>query len=341
MLCDQFAEYIKDPSFNLRLKVEKHAVMELSKKIKTCPRFILERDAVRTIQNITITQPSRLLSAMSMCRLPFPKLWVEFVFKDRSDWLEEMSNQGIVALYRPDASAPTRLGFYIEQLDKEGFVMMVHPVWSHHYPVISVANKAIIMDASPDFKMDMNKFIKMDQKIRQDYSIEKQKWDNRWVMNETEIASLIELAGRIDHIIPDYMEQLWDYINLDPMLAEYMEGCTRYDLAAEWRFATALLTLLNSKNCVEYSKVKEFSKLNKIRTKRKQPQLLSHQVITLSLSKVQKNRMKLMGIHSKEDMNAHLVRGHFKLRKSGLYWWAGHIRGFVGNFNIRKYKVKN
>lgn len=120
-----------------------------------------------------------------------------------------------------------------------------------------------------------------------------------------------------------------------------MEGTTRYDLGAEWRFSVALLTLLNSKNCVEYSEVKEFSKINKIRTKKKQPQLLSHQIVSLSLSKVQKNRMKNMGMTTKEEMRAHLVRGHYKLRKSGLYWWSSHIRGSEGVIDTREYRVKS
>jgi len=40
-------------------------------------------------------------------------------------------------------------------------------------------------------------------------------------------------------------------------------------------------------------------------------------------------------VSRREDISAHYVRGHFKQRKSGIYWWNSFIRG-TGEVKKRK-----
>jgi hypothetical protein len=41
------------------------------------------------------------------------------------------------------------------------------------------------------------------------------------------------------------------------------------------------------------------------------------------------------------ELRAHFVRGHFKARKSGVFWWSPHARGDLSRGMVAKdYEVR-
>jgi hypothetical protein len=68
--------------------------------------------------------------------------------------------------------------------------------------------------------------------------------------------------------------------------------------------------------------------------------LLDHWTVTLRLSKGLSRGLAQSGIPVHE-IRAHLVRGHFKIRQSGIYWWSPHVRGKAALGMIHSnYRVK-
>ena len=43
------------------------------------------------------------------------------------------------------------------------------------------------------------------------------------------------------------------------------------------------------------------------------------------------------------EVRQHLVRGHFKLRNGGVYWWRPHLRGnpLLGQVKHTAYEVRS
>jgi len=84
-----------------------------------------------------------------------------------------------------------------------------------------------------------------------------------------------------------------------------------------------MLALLNSRNCVSIDKA-EVSTGNKLRRLRGKPPLLSHSTVNIHLNKRDARASEAM---SPAEVRLHMVRGHFKVRKSGVFFWRPHLRG--------------
>jgi hypothetical protein len=86
------------------------------------------------------------------------------------------------------------------------------------------------------------------------------------------------------------------------------------------RFLLAVLALLNSKNVVDLSS----GQRGRNAKPGKKP-LLSYTICKINM----RRRLGTEGDHlsSSGACRAHFVRGHFKMRRSGVYWWSPFIRG--------------
>lgn len=84
------------------------------------------------------------------------------------------------------------------------------------------------------------------------------------------------------------------------------------------------LARFNSPSIVEYTDV-DMTVLNKKRTKNDKHPLSNHRVVDLSHTiKRALNAKEGDGVPG-SDRRMHWVRGHFKVRKSGMFWWNPHL----------------
>ncbi len=97
------------------------------------------------------------------------------------------------------------------------------------------------------------------------------------------------------------------------------------DIRGEAQFIQCVLAMLNSRNAVEHKMV-DLSKINKSRRKRGQSEFASYSITQLAISRGQARVGASHGMN-REAMRQHLVRGHFKIRKTGVYWWSPFVRG--------------
>jgi hypothetical protein len=139
----------------------------------------------------------------------------------------------------------------------------------------------------------------------------------------------VEEELRFGTINNPYAEVAWQMIYqimaTQPDAARASVAAAYNDLTSEGAFAQALLVCLNSRNLLSVSPPEDLTKLNKARLKRGRPPLFSFSQVRLDLSKVaQRRNAAATGLGG---MRAHLVRGHFKIRQSGVFWWSPFIRG--------------
>ncbi len=130
----------------------------------------------------------------------------------------------------------------------------------------------------------------------------------------------------------------------DALFRSFMQGASattqmklinmwRMDLSGEGAFVQAAIALLNSKTCVE-NRIVDLSKLNASRARRRKTQLLPYSITTLRPSKAQQRAVSRGA--NQEAIRGHLVRGHLKVRRSGIFWWHHFTRGDLDNFVPRK-----
>jgi len=112
---------------------------------------------------------------------------------------------------------------------------------------------------------------------------------------------------------------------MESFLSEIIQLSWEPDIEGEPPFAETIIAMMNSRNAIEYRDV-DLSALNKSRVKRRKQPFLPYQTTHLRLSQAQ-NRAFRAGLLTREQAGQHSVRGHFKIRKTGVYWWSPFERG--------------
>lgn len=319
MLCDVLQEYASGS------RRDQHhyliaALRFVAGEVKACPRFVLDRPAAMMVQTVSAQNVPSFADTLPLCRLPYPKLWVEISFRDRLDWVAEQQRKGLELSRHEASQQPQRLGFLIEAIGEDDTILVVQPVWNFG-DKMQIARMALAIligrDPPTDVKADI---------VRRFPTKPKKPDDPK---TPEEIEAWAEMAARVTHFVPPWLEPYWNEAERhgEARIAEE-KAIARYDLAAEWRFVMALLIVLNSKNLVSVQPEADVTRLNKARVRSGKTPLLAHHPVVLNLSKAQRGRVMALATGlGRASLDPHLVRGHFKLRKTGIFWWSPHTRG--------------
>jgi hypothetical protein len=96
------------------------------------------------------------------------------------------------------------------------------------------------------------------------------------------------------------------------------------DWGGEARFLTALLGLLNTRNVVETELV-DNERVSKKRERHGKRPLFSYKLLKVRPNII--TRVGVGGSGGHRDLRLHFVQGHWKHRKTGLFYWSHHTRG--------------
>lgn len=96
-------------------------------------------------------------------------------------------------------------------------------------------------------------------------------------------------------------------------------------LTGEPAFLVATLALLNSKNAVAIAPVDLTKKNERLRLVGKAP-LFSYHLVSIP-ARYKQRHVCADGEPTGMQIRAHFVRGHFKVRRTGVFWWSAYQRG--------------
>lgn len=82
--------------------------------IRQCERFDLSPEMTAAAAGVFVSRPSSLVGALPVCRMPYPWMWIEFVYKDRLDAFAAM---GRPVKNRRGVPQPKRMGYLLQALD--------------------------------------------------------------------------------------------------------------------------------------------------------------------------------------------------------------------------------
>lgn len=100
----------------------------------------------------------------------------------------------------------------------------------------------------------------------------------------------------------------------------------RADWAGEPTFLLAAVVLMNARNAVETQAV-DLERLNRARARRGALPLFEHRVVQIARRQAKRVSEARKGSAGHVPMREHFCRGHFKTRKSGVFFWHPHLRG--------------
>lgn len=111
------------------------------------------------------------------------------------------------------------------------------------------------------------------------------------------------------------------------------------DWAGEMIYWMGILGLMNCQNAVNVTHI-DNSEWNKRRKRLGQKPRVDHHVCSIRLGRAE--RVEGLPAGEMTATRAHFVRGHFKVRRSGIFWWSPYVRGDLAlGFAHKTYSVSS
>jgi hypothetical protein len=285
---------------------------EIKARIARTQKFCFDAAAVEAVINLLHSRPSSLIdAARRFARPPFDHTWIEY------------PSPAVVPLY-PTQVRTTRIGVLIEGMGPQAFSLTT--AWSY--------DRRALIEAAEKIDADLRKLLVQPPVAWSDMHAE------------------VDFSGRFERM------PLWE-TPADPKEAAAMhdlEACIRFcdgagalaapprrafdysrflDVAQEVKPAIGMLIMLNAKNCVTTQTIEPPARLNAARVKRGRMTLMAHTIVGIRLGRRDGRQAEAHGM-SAAEVRQHLVRGHFKIRRTGVYWWRGHIRDGLGKGTLAR-----
>lgn len=315
--------------------------------IEKSERFVLSDEVAIAAYKLIKSRPSSMLAARPLCRLPYKSMWVE--------WRGGISSAAGWELYpaierhnqeKINRVEPIRMGCLIEALDEtrqRGQMTWgwLHPIHGINYSPLSVnfdwteggnvetAAAAAGLRADDSFTgMLYRRWISKAEDVPEEVIINTMIDHTGWnalAGNKIEISALRELLKHEAVWISRHGTRIIDMLSKES--PEYIAKAIQAwegDITGEAPFMSAFIMMLNSRNAIEHTH-NDISRLNRARHKRGDAPFLDHHITKLYMSKAR--RRAVMAGTLRGEARGTDVMGHFKIRKSGVWWWNEHWRG--------------
>jgi hypothetical protein len=259
-------------------------------RIRTAQKFILTKEFSIAADGLVDNIPE-LVKITPFCRLPYPVTWIEWLHDDRPHW-----NQSGPYEARPiDRSrhqlAPHRCGLLLEQEGDSAGRWKAHLFWS--------TKEKLEIDSQ--YNGSLGSML-----------IDTSDCDDKGPIAQRGMADF----GRMFlHLVSKKNPEIFK------RLAEYAIE----DWGGEARFMIAVLGLLNTRNVAQTVNVDK-TKENSRRVYHGKRELFSHTLLKIRPQVYTRNASDSLA-HQHRELRLHFVRGHFKKRKTGLFWWGMYARG--------------
>jgi hypothetical protein len=290
------------------------------------------------IRSLLTSKPSSLIEASRFARLPFERCWFEWTPPGDAPLHEnQLSARRVGALIEP--YGPHGFTIWTAWEFKEGAILADlerdHPSFVKLADDIPPFGFSALVGAYDLSSMVLPPLMLQDDKhwfqprpvelsdlegLRDD-----QRNPIKWALkNPSEWMALRQLSQRAAYRVHAEM-------NGDEKIAMQMDfagdiNSLVHDVQDEMGHLLATLILMNAKNCVQIAPTEAPMKLNKARRKQGKTELLPYSTVRIELSKHQQRAIE-GGLISREEARRHPVRGHFKVRASGVFWWSETWRG--------------
>jgi hypothetical protein len=320
----------------------------LAVALKRAERFVLTEDVAAAAYGLACSRPSSLVEAMPLCRVPYPSTWIEWPGSASSTrWTDDTLANGKII--------PVRLGALIECADAQGLRGVMSLAWSMPNTSIPVfCPLSIYFDFAGNLKGLLASI--MPPPVYDTWQNARGEGFKPSILKAALEASPPWRKLGDDPVQLEAMRKLSEMVEVGPnrFSDEFLsivrkrfgtEGIDSVytqslgDMTGEAGAIKSMLVLFNSKNALE-SETIDLSRINKARQRKGRESLLQHRITRLRLSPARMRCADAAGL-TYQAARAHLVRGHFKIRSSGVYWWSPFVRGQHGTVGRSRYEVRN
>jgi len=261
----------------------------LAEDIKKAQRYVITREVIASARAVLDRPVAEQLKALRLCRLPFAVVWLEWP-------LGSGCRQGVIIT---TDNGNVQRGT-CARAESDGHLVVATPElisfdWSEEPAAVSDTPETITEDG-------WSAITTAQPWIRQD---KREAW----------IAFMQRHAIAVDPdlVLPaDVPEDVFDKLTGEALLA--------------LGYARVIILLMHAKNVIGIEPQRPPDKLQKARVRSGKAPLLDHTRIDIKLSKAMAARAGETA-DPRNPTRLHLVSGHFKIRKTGIFWWSDYTRG--------------
>ncbi len=324
-------------------------------KISTAQRFIVSEDVRGAIRSLLTSRPSTLLSAARFARLPYEQCWFEW------------SAPPDARIYTNQV-AVRRCGALMEAYGKHGFTMFT--AWEYDRRSMDAdidrevarhigSENLVHVDRSlmPDFGVSsLVGLYDFSELIGEPPTVPAKNihwFQQKGLTKDDLVAQRDDERNPIRHALAD--EREWEALRTLSQAAAFRVhneahgfekiadqqaltgdvGSIVHDVQDEMGHLFATLILMNSKNGVELTKTEPPEKLNQARSKQGKSKLLPYSTVRIKLTNSQQRAVD-EGRITRAEARRHPVRGHFKVRATGVFWWNEAWRGSAARGTVQR-----
>jgi hypothetical protein len=270
-----------------------------------------------------------LVRVFDRCRLPYPETWIECAHAERPNFRAAEMHAPLFQVQ------PRRIGFLCTATRDDLSAWKTHLFWS-----CALSNSAAALALQFDMTQPLNADVPpTDEQVkvtRAKTSIVAPNLTDHpgWIAADEFVRRA--MIHHTDIVLPDFGIPIASDLPRDKYDEFYsmIFQLARSDWAGEAGYLLAVIGLLNARNATTAEAV-DHSKLNHARIKRGRPPLFEHRVLKIT----HRHMTRPPGSSSDNSyaaLRAHMVRGHFKARKTGIFFWHPHVRGDLNLGRIEK-----
>lgn len=260
-------------------------------------KFVLDKSLAEVAAGMHVDSLKNIIPS---CRAPFTDTWIEVLDADRWTIKEKLE---------PGKLKPFRVGILLQSDPQDRLRFIAHLFWSFaaQKQEVSTTIFSLIGDLSDDpARLNAMRSMRAVYKLPSNWFDDHVCWyPSPWCAT---------FAARAMMQLPN--DEARKKFSLDQM----------YDWLGELGFWWKVLALLNTRNAAEARDV-DLSGLNKARARQGRPTFCEHKILRLRLPGISEQKRSGLSPAQKAHIRGHFVRGHFKQRKTGLYWWSDFFRG--------------
>jgi hypothetical protein len=323
-----------------------HAMFEsVAKDIQAAQRFVMSTDVRDAVRDVITSRPSSLFAALRWCRPPFERMWLEWPTPDQpeplADVLVKTTRVGAMIFTEP-GSHMAAWRYYtvwsynrLDGRERWSKALGLDLSWFEDPVGMGVSTMELGVDFSDLTPGAPRRFLNWEHRAGNtgkmtSEQLAKLRDDERNAVkyaltDDAERAAINEIESRIRARVRD-TPTAENQLVFSSTLGPESIHANLSDVRDEIGVIMSLLILMNAKNCVSITKYEPPPKLNKARIKRGATPFLNHSTVHIKLSPSQQRVATARGM-TPEEARRHLVKGHFKIRKTGVFWWSPHERG--------------
>lgn len=288
--------------------------MKFKNRLREAMKFELSPDFAAAAEALA-DNFTNVAKAIPFCRLPFKSCWIELVQNDRPRF-------SAADIHIPELqSKPKRIGFLLEATDEKLSAFRAHQFWSfppeHNVPP-NISELAMLYEpekikVDPDYK---------DSDNRNYFKIES---SPMWKKSTPEVRSMLTSVIRPD--APDFPTS-WEMAQAEgeKEISKMSFEVSVTDWSGESVYVLAVLALLNTRNASVREQV-SMSKINKKRAASGRYELQEYHVLKIHPRVKARMVQAGGGRGGSMELAHHIVRGHWKVRRTGVFWWHPFWRG--------------